>query len=60
MELVVLMDVEGSAPSVLGLTRRDRAKRRAVEESHLDVLREAMEAEEPALSLDPVEGLSSI
>lgn len=31
----------------LGLDGRDRAQRRAAEERHLDVLRHAMEAEEP-------------
>src|SRR5207245_69543 len=30
--------------------------RRAAEESHLDVVREGMEVEEPALALDSVEG----
>ena len=31
-------------------------QRRAAEESHLDVLREAMEVEEPALALHAIEG----
>ena len=38
--------------------RRDRTQRRAAEETHFDVLREAMKAEEPALTLvlDAIEG----
>src|SRR5262249_3618204 len=41
---------------LFGLAWGERSQRRAAEESHLDVLREAMEAEEPALALDSVEG----
>ena len=41
---------------MLGLAGRERTQRRAAEESHFDVLREAMEAEEPALALDAIEG----
>ena len=56
VELVVLVDVEVAHVLVLGLAGGDRTQRRAAEESHLDVVREAMEAEEPALALDSVEG----
>src|SRR5439155_6111088 len=54
VELVVLMDVEVARVLALGRSRRDRTQRRAAEESHLDVVREAMDAEEPALALDSV------
>ena len=50
------MDVEVAHYLLLGLAWGDRMQRRAAEESHLDVLREAMEAEEPALALDAIEG----
>src|SRR5438105_14962293 len=56
VEGVVLVDVEVAHFLLLGLAGRDRTQRRAPEESHLDVLREAMEAEEPALALDAIEG----
>src|SRR3546814_1757969 len=56
VELVVLVDVEVAHFLVLGLAGGHRAQRRAAEESHLDVLREAMVAEEPALALDAIEG----
>src|SRR6266852_9061680 len=56
VELVVLMDVEVARVLALGLAWGDRTQRRAAEESHLDVLRDAMEAEEPALALDAIEG----
>src|SRR3977135_2041050 len=53
------MDVEVARVFALRRTGRDRTQRRAAEESHLDVLREAMDAEEPglplALALDSVE-----
>src|SRR5205823_9713495 len=54
VELVVLVDVEVAPVLALGLTGWDRAQRRAAEESHFDVVREAMDAEEPALALDSV------
>jgi hypothetical protein len=54
VERVVLMDVEGARVLALGFAGRERTQRRAAEESHLDVLREAMDAEEPALALDSV------
>jgi len=57
VELVVLADVEVAHFLLLGLAGGDRTQRRAAEESHLDVLCEAMEAEEPALAL--VQGWSS-
>src|SRR5439155_4470490 len=46
----------GSACPCSWTRRGDRTQRRAAEESHLDVLREAGEAEEPALALDAIEG----
>src|SRR5215470_9600705 len=48
------MDVEVARVLALGLARRDRTQRRAAEESHLHIVREAMDAEEPALALDSV------
>src|SRR3981189_1383525 len=54
VELVVLMDVEVARVLALGLAGRDGTQRRAAEESHLDVVREAMDAEEPAVALDSV------
>ena len=56
VELVVLVDVEVAHVLLLGLAGRDRTQRRAAEERHLDVVGEAMEAEEPAVALDAVEG----
>src|SRR5947208_9951536 len=56
VELVVLVDVEVAHFLLLGLAGGDRMQRRAAEESYLDVLREAMEAEKPALALDAIEG----
>src|SRR5437870_102655 len=56
VELVVLVDVEVAHFFLLGLAGGDRTQRRAAEESHLDVLREAMDTEEPALTLDAIEG----
>src|SRR5262245_19086242 len=54
VELVVLVDVEVTRILVLGLAERNRTQQCATEESHLDVLREAMEAKEPALGLDTI------
>src|SRR6266852_8814410 len=54
VELVVLMDVEVARVLALGLAGGDRTQRRAAEESHFDVVREGMDAEEPALALDSV------
>src|SRR5438093_2488256 len=60
VEMVVLVDVEVAHFLLLGLAGGEWSQRRAAEESHLDVLREAMEAEEPGrLSvwvLDAIEG----
>src|SRR5438874_3583300 len=56
VELVVLVDVEVAHFLLLGLAGGDRTQRNAAKESYLDVLREAMEAEEPALALDAIEG----
>src|SRR5436189_5950687 len=50
------MDVEVARVLALGLAGGDRTQRRAAEESHLKALREAMEAEEPALALDAIKG----
>src|SRR5436305_1062258 len=52
VERVVLMDVEVAHFLLLGIARGERTQRRAAEERHFDVLREAMDAEEPALALD--------
>ena len=56
VKLFVLMDVEVAHFLVLGLAGGKRTQRGAAEESHFDVLREAMKAEEPALALDAIEG----
>src|SRR5438874_12281195 len=56
VERVVLMDVEVAHFLLFGIAGGARTQRRAAEESHLDVLRHAMEAEEPALALDAIEG----
>src|SRR5262245_47316635 len=56
VELVVLVDVEVAYFLLLGLAGGERPQRRAAEETHLDVLVEAMKAEEPALALDTIEG----
>src|SRR4030081_1398297 len=55
VELVVLMEVEVARILALGLAGGNRTQRRAAEESHFDVVRQTMEAEEPALALDSVE-----
>src|SRR5882672_5018449 len=59
VEPVVLVDVEVARVLALGLARGDWTQRHAAEESHLDVLREAMDAKEPglplALALDSVQ-----
>src|SRR5947209_7982564 len=52
----ILMDVEVAHFLLLGLAGGRRTQRRAAEESHLDEFRVAMEAEEPALALDAIEG----
>src|SRR5262249_45671405 len=55
VDLVVLVDVEVARFFVLVLDGGDRKQRRAAEESHFDVLREAMEGEEPAPAVDAIE-----
>src|SRR3984957_17164426 len=54
VELVVLVDVEVAHFLLLGLDGGNRRQRRAAEESDLDVLRDAVEAEEPALAFDAI------
>src|ERR1700687_4270075 len=49
------MDVEVAHFLLFGLAGGYRTQRRAAEESQRDVLREAMDAEEPALALDSVQ-----
>src|SRR6185503_4511137 len=56
IDLIILADVEVAHVLLLGLAGRKRTQRRAAEESHLDVFREAMNAEEPTLALDAIEG----
>src|SRR5919107_2727046 len=56
VEPVVLTDVQVARVLVLGRARRKRVQRRAPEERHFDVFREAVIAEEPALALDAIEG----
>src|SRR6185295_5157509 len=55
VELVVLVDVEVARVLGLGRAGRDGSQRRAAEESHLDVLREDVDAEEPALIIDSIQ-----
>src|SRR5262245_5593727 len=50
------MDVQVAYFLLLGLAGGERAQRSAAEEGHLDVLREAMNAEEPALAFDAIDG----
>src|SRR3979411_2739688 len=54
VELVVLMDIEVAPVLAFGFAGRARRPRRAAEESHFDVVLEAMDAQEPALALDSV------
>src|SRR3546814_17899671 len=49
-------DLEIARVFVLRIDGRERIERGALEERDLDIAREAMEAQEPALALDPVEG----
>src|SRR5262249_46478337 len=56
VEPILLVEVEVAHFFVLGLAGGNRTQRRAAEERHLDVLREAVEGEEPTLALDSVEG----
>src|SRR5688572_10896486 len=52
----VLADIEVAYVLVLGLAEWHRTQRRAAEEGHFDILREAMKAEEPDMVLDSIEG----
>src|SRR5262249_47807080 len=54
VELVAFTDVEVAHFLLLGFARGNRTQRCAAEEHHLDVFREAMEVEEPALALDAI------
>src|SRR3954469_9345149 len=56
VELIILVDVEVARVLGLGFARREWAQRGAPEERDFDVLREAMEVEEPAPVLDAIEG----
>src|SRR5437763_4150117 len=49
------MDAEVARVLALGLAGWNRTQRCAAEESHFDVGREAMDAEEPALAFDSVQ-----
>src|SRR6478735_4792506 len=49
---LILINVQVAHFRVFGLTRRDRSQRPAAEEGQLDVLREAVKAEEPAPVLE--------
>src|SRR5919106_4888021 len=55
VDRIVLVDVEVAHVLVLGFAGRNGTERRAAEERHLHVAREAMEVEEPALALHAVE-----
>src|SRR5262245_49865941 len=55
IELIVFADVEVANLVVFGFPRRSWTQRRAAEERHLYVLREAMEVEEPAVTVGTVE-----
>src|SRR5690606_5700781 len=56
VERLALVDVEVARALGLRGDGRQRSQRGAVEEGDLDVARQAVEAEEPALALDAVEG----
>lgn len=55
VEFVVFVDVEVADFFLLGLAGWDRAQLGALEKRDLDVLREAMDAQEPAFALDAVQ-----
>ena len=55
VKLIVLVDVKIAHILLLGLTGWERTQRRAAEEGHFDVFREAVKAEEPRPVLDAVE-----
>src|SRR5438270_2358 len=54
IEQVILTDVEAARVLARGFAGRYRTQRRAAEENQFDVVREAMDAEKPALALDSV------
>src|SRR3546814_18491389 len=56
VQRVVFVDVEIAGVFVLRIDGRERIERGALEERDLDIARAAMEAQEPALALDTVEG----
>src|SRR3546814_11538928 len=56
VDILVLVDVEITRVGVLRSDRGQRVERRALEEGDLDIAGEAMEADEPALPPDAVEG----
>lgn len=56
VHFVSLMDVEVAHFFLLGLDRGDWTQRRAAEESHFDVFRQAMVTEKPALAFDAIKG----
>src|SRR5688572_3133453 len=55
VEWFALANVEVAYVLLLRLSGREWPQRRAAEEGHLDVLREAVDAEEPAAAIDAVE-----
>ncbi len=55
VELVVFIDVDIARVLALAGAGRDRSQRRAAEKGHLDVVREDVEPQEPALALDAVQ-----
>src|SRR5262245_19164260 len=55
VELIVLVDIEVAHFLLFGLAWRERTQRCAAEETHFDVLVEAMKAEEPDPLLDAIE-----
>src|SRR5262249_15529742 len=55
VEFVAFADVYIARITALGVAGRNRTQRHAAEESHLDVLGKAMDAEDPAVSFTPVQ-----
>src|SRR5690606_1252614 len=55
VEGVVFMDVEVARIAAFGFDGRNRVQLPTAEERDLDVLREAMERDEPAVALDAIE-----
>ena len=54
VELVVFANIQITCALAFGFTERNGAQRRALEESHFDCFREAMNAKELALILHSV------